>query len=112
MKRLISLLFTCWSGSVAVGHEQPTHVNITSQALQFLRDSIRPDILKLQGSLRIGAWNEDAFISGYVGRFYFHFKPQLDDFGQYASCDSVAWGLTGSPCTAKTFGNPVVSSLV
>ena len=95
---------------IAVGclgaHEQPTHVNITKQALQYLATTnARPDILQLYSDLTEGAWNEDAFFPGYpgyLGRFYFHFLPTLNDLGQSATCNSVSWGVFGSSCIAST----------
>jgi len=87
-------------------HEQPTHVNITAQALQYLvSTNARPNLLQLYSQLTDGAWNEDALFPGYpgyLGRFYFHFLPTLNNLGQSATCNSVEWGVFGSTCTART----------
>jgi uncharacterized repeat protein (TIGR02543 family) len=103
---LAILLFSFGASSVAT--EIQFHVNITSTALQYLTSTnARPDILQLHGTMVDGAWNEDAFFPGYpfyLGRFYFHFSPTLSDavLGQFATCDSVMWGISGDSCKAQT----------
>ncbi len=110
MKRLGALLALC--GGCLYAHEKETHVNITERALRDLASTgVRPDILQLYGTLTDGAWNEDAYLPGYpvrplfyLGRFYFHFLPELNDnaLKQSATCDSVRWGIYGDVCTAIT----------
>jgi len=78
-------------------HEQPTHLNLTAQALNYLQSSepVRFGLMQKSGAiyslLADGSWNEDAFFNGfpgYLGRFYFHFFPSLHDLRQSANCTS------------------------
>lgn len=110
----------------AFAHEQPTHRNITLEALQYLSQTkctglslacgTRPGILQFDGTFVDGSWNEDAYFNGtgcsllnflfsrppcYLGLFYFHFLPPLNDLGQ-SGCDSIMWGIDGDVCTAST----------
>jgi hypothetical protein len=99
------------SASLLVAHEQATHRNLTTAALDYIKtnDPTRFMLLQQYGSiystLADGAWNEDNFFTGYpfyLGRFYFHFLPSLNDLGQFANCTSVQWGIQGLSCNAVT----------
>ena len=111
-------LYLAFIASVSIlrAHEQPTHQNLTSAALNYINanDPMRAKLLQAYGPniistvLADGAWNEDSYFppSLFLGRFFFHFLPSLNDLGQFGSCSSVDWGINALSCTAV--GNAVV----
>src|SRR3989442_6874 len=92
---ILGLLFVLNSPPL-FAHEEPTHVEMTQQALGWLSyvDSRRYNLLRnrfgfvvLTALLSDGSWNEDSYfynctisVECYLGRFFFHFLPPLDDY--------------------------------
>ncbi len=153
-----SMLLSGFALATLGAHEQPTHQAITKAAIDYLSqtDSQRVALLtKLYGvvpfyaALADGSWNEDAYFVGngctlatlfekvpcFLGRFYFHFLPALDDTISFplppslpsappsppppppptiiqrnrATCDSAQWGIFGATCTAEVIpGGPPI----
>jgi len=110
-------LFSLFAVSV-VAHEQATHQNLTVAALNYIQanDPARFALLQKYGSiystLADGAWHEDDPFPGHgaaFGRFFFHFAPNLNDLGQFGSCNSIDWGVGGSYCIAVSI--PLVDSI-
>src|SRR5579872_443095 len=95
-----ALILSLFAAAVAA-HEQPTHQNLTTAALNYIQanDPSRCALLQQYGSiystLAAGAWNEDN-----SARFVFHFLPHLNDLGEFASCSSVDWGISKSSCSS------------
>lgn len=98
-------------------HEVSVHEAITDKAVDYLvQQNIHPELAdascpRLKSLLRQGVRDEDNnFHQWPIGRFFFHFSPELSDVvvnrpGDYhvvtdATCDSVTWGHTSNPCTA------------
>jgi hypothetical protein len=89
--------------SVAKAHSVPTHLAITTAAVQYLRllavnrvAGVDPRFAcdnKLEHSLNIGARQED---DAWLTRPFFHFDPQLTFVD--ATCNSTDWGLGAGNC--------------
>jgi len=96
----LALILSLFAVSLAA-HEQPTHQNLTVAALNYTKanDPGRFALLQQYGSiystLAAGAWNEDN-----DNRFVFHFLPNLNDLGEFATCSSADWGIAGLSCTS------------
>ena len=121
-----SIVFCLVAASVTqlFAHEQPTHVQLTQRALAYLEqaDNQRFKVLSqkygffaLSSALADGSFNEDADFGNqcsapcpFLGRFYFHFLPTMNDtltlggarIGLGASCSSVEWGISSGSCAA------------
>jgi hypothetical protein len=98
-------------GSAPRAHEVSVHVDITGKAVDYLVD-VRPELkacsAELKQNLGRGVTEEDNYLFGPLGRFFFHFRPPLDDEAKTlpvpahaeASCDSLLWGETNTSCRA------------
>src|SRR5438309_3804797 len=112
---LLSLVLLSYP-QTSLAHEVGIHEQITRYAVRYLarRDTrfSDPDVIqKVTDLLLVGTQHEDdqylpIKIYRPLGRYYFHFSPQLDDGlsileRSFASCSSEPWALTGPvPCTA------------
>jgi hypothetical protein len=97
-------------------HEVDVHVAITNRAIDYLVQ-VRPELSAcapvLKQHIGLGVIDEDAYyaprLSYYpLGRFFFHFLPQLTDVPLTtvgdavtdATCNSEEWGNAPRSCTA------------
>ena len=115
------ILALTFAGS-AQAHSVPTHKNITTATLGFLRAqapefSCSSSIFDAQ--LLTGTEHEDDSFESILwplGRYFFHFFPNLNRDGNQTTCSSLEWGFGGllqsgggPPCTASNTPSAVIA---
>ena len=107
----LGIVSAFFMGASMSAHEVSVHVEITKKAIDYLlgfRRDLNSCSAELKDHLARGVTDEDDFLFGPLGQFFFHFRPPLNDEAATAikvhaegTCDSLLWGETGAVCTAR-----------